>query len=231
MAGYKGADLKKPFILILLIASVIQLLLAVGIHISAYARPMLLAVLGTVALVLTVLAATVWEEVRALRLAARILPLIAAAGLLLLGVLSVAQTMASPEGAGNDLGYTMAQYAALVLMYGQMLLVFLIPVAVAASAHGQRADRVILRCLALANTAIVLYFTLYAFDNSAVLRAFDILTDWRLGRWLYFAFTLAVTAVTFLPFFPKKAAPSPAKNAPVPEKSVSNKKSDSKQSS
>ncbi len=198
-AKKKFGGVFSTFAVVLLAASALQAVAALGVHVSKYTHPLLLCVFAAAAVLLTVVAAVAWKNSAALRKTVRTLSALGVGALLVFGIFETVRAVAQSGAEGDILAYVAVQNGTLLLMYLQMLLVFAIPVAVAAASQGGRADRVILRALAVSNAAIVLFFTAYGFDNCLVLRAFDILIDFPLGRWLYFAYTLLVTVLTFFP--------------------------------
>ncbi len=183
--------------------SVIQLMAAVMIHIHAYAQPLLLAVLGAAMLILAVAAAMVWNQVRAFRVVLRIVVCVMLAGVAALGVISVIYE--TTVGSAQIL-YAISLFSALVLAYFQMLLVFLLPVSVAAAFYGGKLDRWVMRIGFLLNSACVLYFVLYGFTNNQLLMAFDLYTDTPLVLYIYAGLTIVTTVLTFMPAFCKRQA-------------------------
>ena len=185
-----------PFAVAVLVLSIIQLLAAVIIHISAYAQPLLLAVLGTATLFLTIAAAMVWNQVKAFRVVLRVIVCMMLAGILALGVISVVYETTVGTA---QVSYAVSLYASLVLAYFQMLLVFLLPVSVVAASFGGTLDRWVMRVGCLLNCACVLYFVLYGFASSPLLMAFDLYTDAPLMLYIYAGLTVVATALTFVP--------------------------------
>ncbi|MBQ9414788.1 MAG: hypothetical protein IJU16_06660 [Clostridia bacterium] len=184
---------RPAFAVIYLVLTVIGALLTIGLYARQYMQPLLLGVFGTVALVLTVLAAIVWPGVRGLRIGSRV------AGGLVVALMIVFAVVIATGSASADPLYVLGEFATWTAMLLQVLLAFFLPTAVMAASHGGRMDIVLLRVMAILNAVCVVYFMVYAATKTEwTFGLFDVLTEWPFARYTYAAFAVLLAGLSFV---------------------------------
>ncbi len=178
---------------VLLILSVVQIVLSLGLHILAHTHQMLIMIVGVAALVSGVLAVFMWPDSRAFRNIVRGVligtPLVAIA----LGVFCIiAEKVYNPASTFLS---NLSLYGSLAAWLTQIALVFGIPALVAAASFGARVDRVFLNIIAILNAVCVIFITYCA---SAVL-GFDFTMDHAVVKAVYVLYTVVFAGLTFVP--------------------------------
>ncbi|MBQ3094275.1 MAG: hypothetical protein IJC52_03795 [Clostridia bacterium] len=177
----------------MLVFSVIILVFAIGLHIKNTIDWPLLMTFGVCGLVGAVLAAFGWDAMPALRRVVRVVLVVAS--VLLIGVGTFSVIYASSYNPDSDLLGNIGLYGLLVALFLQALIVFSLPLWVAAASFGAKIDRVLLCVHAWLNAGLTALFMFYAVPNGLLYMT----EEWPVIQFVYTLFTVAFAILTFVP--------------------------------